>query len=68
MPCRTMRSSSKCWKGSNKEGGMSKQITIVVGAAALLLIVIGAVLYIVLQSDAPVMSDGPGMVYFYSPT
>jgi len=47
---------------------MSKQITIVVGAAALLLIVIGAVLYIVLQSDAPVMSDGPGMLYFYSPT
>jgi hypothetical protein len=47
---------------------MSKQITVVVGAAAVLLIVIGAVLYVVLQSDAPVMRDGPGMLYFYSPT
>ena len=33
---------------------MSKQITIVVGVVALLLIVIGAVLYLVLQSDGPV--------------
>ena len=47
---------------------MSKQITVVVGAAAVLLIVIGAVLFVVLQPDGPVMSDGPGMVYFYSPT
>jgi hypothetical protein len=47
---------------------MSKQITVVIGAVAVLLIIIGAVLYVVLQSDAPVMSDGPGMLYFYSPT
>ena len=46
---------------------MSRQTMIVVGIAALLLIVIGVVLYVALQSDAPVMTDGPGMLYFYSP-
>jgi hypothetical protein len=46
---------------------MSRQTMIVIGVAALLLIGIGVVLYVVLQSDAPVMTGGPGMLYFYSP-
>ena len=46
---------------------MSRQTTIVVGAVALLVIIAGIVLFVLLQSDAAIMTDGPGMLYFYSP-
>jgi len=36
-------------------------------AVTLLLVVAGAILCTSCQSTAPAMSDGPGMLYFYSP-
>lgn len=45
---------------------MSGRTIIAIGAVVLVLIVAGAVLYFLLQSQ-PVMADGPGMLYFYSP-
>ena len=47
---------------------MSQNKKMVVGVVVLLLAVSGATLYILLQSDAPVMTDGPGMLYFFPPT
>jgi hypothetical protein len=46
---------------------MSRQGTVVIGAAVLLLAIGGAVLCTSCQSKGPVMTDGPGMLYFYSP-
>ena len=45
---------------------MSGRTIIVIGAVVLVLIVAGVGLYFLLQSQ-PVMADGPGMLYFYSP-
>ena len=36
-------------------------------AVTLLLVVVGAILCTSCQSKGPAMSDGPGMLYFYSP-
>ena len=47
---------------------MSQNKMIVIGVVVLLLAVVGVTLYVLLQSDAPVMTDGPGMLYFFSPT
>ena len=46
---------------------MSRQAIIVMGAVALLVAIAGVSLYVLLQSDAPAMTDGLGMLYFYSP-
>jgi hypothetical protein len=46
---------------------MSRQGTVVIGAAVLLLAVGGSLLCTSCQSKGPVMTDGPGMLYFYSP-
>jgi hypothetical protein len=46
---------------------MSRQRTLVIGTAVLLLAIGGAVLCTSCQSKGPVMTDGPGMLYFYSP-
>ena len=43
---------------------MSKRTLIVIGVV---LLVVGATLGTSCQSKAPAMSDGPGMLYFYSP-
>jgi hypothetical protein len=45
---------------------MSGRTILVIGAVVLVLIVAGVVLYFLLQSQ-PVMANGPGMLYFYSP-
>ncbi len=47
---------------------MSQNKMIVIGVVVLLLAVAGVTLYILIQSDAPAMTDGPGMLYFFSPT
>jgi hypothetical protein len=46
---------------------MSRQAIIVIGAVVLLVVIAGVSLYVLLQSNAPAMADGPGMLYFYSP-
>jgi len=46
---------------------MSRQAIIVIGAVVLLVAIAGVSLYVLLQSNAPAMTDGPGMLYFYSP-
>lgn len=46
---------------------MSRRTTIVIRTAALLLAIGGAIFCTSCQSKAPVMTDGPGMLYFYSP-
>lgn len=48
---------------------MSKQTAVIVGIgiATLILVIAGVTLLIRLQSR-PVMTNGPGMLYFYSPT
>jgi len=45
---------------------MSRRTMVV--AAVLVLVVGGVILYTQTQSKAPGMTDGPGMLYFYSPT
>jgi hypothetical protein len=46
---------------------MSGRTLLIVGIV-LLLVVGGVALYMLLQPDGAVMADGPGMLYFYSPT
>jgi hypothetical protein len=46
---------------------MSGRILLIIGIL-LLVVAGGAVLYLLLQPDGAVMADGPGMLYFYSPT
>lgn len=62
-----MGHSSGCWGVLSKGGDMTRQGTVVIGAAVLLLAIGGAVLCTSCQSKGPVMTDGPGMLYFYSP-
>jgi len=47
---------------------MSRRTIIVTGAGVLVLAVAGVLLYTQLESKAPGLTDGPGMLYFYSPT
>ena len=46
---------------------MSKRAIIIAGAAALILAVVVVILALP-RSQAPDMSGGPGMIYFYSKT
>ena len=46
---------------------MSGRVLLIIGIV-LLLVAGGVVLYLLLQADGAVMADGPGMLYFYSPT
>jgi len=46
---------------------MSKRAFTAIGVV-LLVAVAGVVIFTLLQPQAAVMSDGPGMLYFYSPT
>lgn len=46
---------------------MSTRTMVVIGAAVLV-VVAGVSLYLLLQSNGAAMTDGPGMLYFYSPT
>ena len=46
---------------------MSGRTLLIIGIV-LLLAVGGIVLYVLLQSNAAVMTDGPGMLYLFSPT
>jgi hypothetical protein len=46
---------------------MSGRVLLIVGIV-LLLVAVGVALYVLLQPNAAVMSDGPGMLYLYSPT
>jgi len=46
---------------------MSGRVLLIIGIV-LLLAVIGVALYVLLQPNAAVMTDGPGMLYLYSPT
>jgi hypothetical protein len=45
---------------------MSGRTLLVIGAVVLVLLVAGVAIYFLLQSQ-PVMANGPGMLYFYSP-
>lgn len=47
---------------------MSKQTIIIAGAVALVLIVVAVVILALPRSQAPDMTGGPGMIYFYSKT
>lgn len=46
---------------------MSRQDITVIGTMLLLLSIGGTILCTSCQSQAPAMTDGPGMLYFYSP-
>ena len=46
---------------------MSGRVLLIIGIL-LLLVVGGVALFFLLQADGAVMDDGPGMLYFYSPT
>ncbi len=46
---------------------MSKRMIVVIGAAVLVVVVAGGVLFMLRQFGSTGMSNGPGMLYFYSP-
>jgi hypothetical protein len=46
---------------------MSGRTLLIIGIV-LLLVAGGVALYVLLQPSAAVMTDGPGMLYLYSPT
>jgi hypothetical protein len=46
---------------------MSRGTIVAIGAVVAVLVIAGVALYVLLSS-APAMTDGPGMLYFYSPT